>query len=529
MEKRLIYTLAIGNEFEKCFKLAHTTFEAYAKKVNADLIIQTESEGHAHIWFEKFSMKKYFDKYDRILYIDSDVLIHPNSPNIFEEVAVEDLALFNEGRFVDRKDILFNYFKIVKFDGKWNEKYFNAGIMLIPKQYKYIFDTPLGEFVRGYCDQDHINYMICKHKIKVHELRYQWNRMSLIDSVIGEHRLSSFFIHYAGGSRTGANGLYEVMNKDYQEIIQSPNKIYPRNIAVMIGGGMGDQICAEPTLRFIKEKLYKGDNVIAFSHWPEIFSHLNIPIYLPNANIQNPNSYAMLHTLKDPQDPTWKTISHMLTTAVDYAAILATRGTLPLEYKQIKLEYSDKDYNKIKELCGFDKPLIVIHAGRHWESKTFPSDVWQSYVDILTTNGHKVIVIGKRVSKEQGVVEIDTSNCIDLIDKTSIKEMIALIANCQCLITNDSVPVHIAGAFDNVWIGLIATTKHPHKILPYRGKFTSQLYKTECLEIKPIYDDYESRPTFIDCAKVDKCEESKLRSALPSPEKILEFVNKCIN
>jgi hypothetical protein len=521
MEKRLIYTLAIGEEYKDCFDLAHNLMRAYADKVKADLYIQTESEGHAHMWFEKYSLRRHFDKYDRILYVDGDVLINPKAPNIFEEVPDDKLALFNEGRFGDRKQVLFEYFNIMDYKGKWNEKYYNAGIMLIPKKYKFVF-TPMKEHVRGYCDQDHTNYMINKHSIEVHDLSYHWNRMTLLDGITGEHRLNSNFIHYAGGSLIGAHKLHDVMKKDYDELIEG--KIYPRYVAVMIGGGMGDQICAEPTLRYIKEKLYKNDEIIAVSHWPELFSHLGLKVLLPAEKTENANNYVTLYTLHDPTHDSWRYVAHMITTPVDYASILATRGTLPLEYKKIKLEYSQEDLDHVKSLVDNDlKDLILVHAGRHWQSKTFPASFWQMVVDTLKTK-YRVAVIGKRVEKIQGVVEIDTTGCYDLIDKTTVKQLIALIGNSKGIITNDSVPVHMAGAFDDVWIGLIAITKHPHHVLPYRGPHNSQLHKAVALEQFPVYDHFEIRPTAIDGSKCDICSEEDLLKALPTKEQILKFV-----
>ena len=49
-----------------------------------------------------------------------------------------------------------------------------------------------------------------------------------------------------------------------------------RNFCITIGGGLGDQACAEPVIRWMTENFYKKDNIILMTHYPEIFSHLPV-------------------------------------------------------------------------------------------------------------------------------------------------------------------------------------------------------------------------------------------------------------
>jgi ADP-heptose:LPS heptosyltransferase len=147
------------------------------------------------------------------------------------------------------------------------------------------------------------------------------------------------------------------------------------------------------------------------------------------------------------------------------------------------------------------KPPVLIHAGRWWPSKTLPKYWWQNIVNKLSKNLTPVL-IGKTIDSNQGYQDIDCpTNGIDLRDLTTLDEYIALISIVPCLLSNDSSPIHIAGAFDN-WIVTIPTCKHPDHILPWRNN--TQYYKTKSLYKKLLVDDLEIRHTEFYPDTIDK-------------------------
>ena len=92
----------------------------------------------------------------------------------------------------------------------------------------------------------------------------------------------------------------------------------------------------------------------------------------------------------------------------------------------------------------------------------------------------------------------------------------------KCLVTNDSSPLHIAGAFDN-WIVVIPTCKHPDHILPYRNG--TQYYKTKALYKKLLLDDLEVRHTEFHADTIDKIPEGhNLYEYLPDPDDVVNEV-----
>ena len=127
-------------------------------------------------------------------------------------------------------------------------------------------------------------------------------------------------------------------------------------------------------------------------------------------------------------------------------------------------------------------------------------------IDGLIEEGMDVALIGKTIDEKQGYVNVECpSGCYDFRDLTSLGGMIALISKAKITLTNDSVPVHIAGAFDN-WLVVIPTCKHPDHILPFRRG--SQYYKTKALYKQLSLDDLDTiwlseKPDTIDTLERD--------------------------
>jgi ADP-heptose:LPS heptosyltransferase len=98
----------------------------------------------------------------------------------------------------------------------------------------------------------------------------------------------------------------------------------------------------------------------------------------------------------------------------------------------------------------------------------------------------------------------------------------SLISLSKVLVTNDSSPLHIAGAFDN-WIVVMPTCKHPDHILPFRN--SSQYYKTSAMYKKLLLDDLEIRHTEFTTDTIDKIPTGKtLYDYLPEPEEVIKEV-----
>lgn len=488
----LVLTISIGNHYREISELTLPSIKEYANKIGADFLNITERDPSfiTQKW-NKFSIHELLNDYQRIIYFDIDILIREDCPNLFDIVPKEKLGMFNEGRYTARYEYLEQASEYYGEPLKpWNGKFYNSGVMVISRIHKKIFKLPKGvHFVET--DQPYLNLRILNDKIDMFDLDFKFNRMDILDKFCGISRLDSYIVHYAGAPQ---EILASVIKDDIKQWeIDAPEYEYKRNIVISVTAGMGDQLCSEPVIRYT-QKLYPDANLFIVTHFKRLFEHLDLPIYDYDEWKGIKDAIITMYSCPDEQQAEHK-FSHVLFHPTDFSSMSMIRRTLPNEDKQIKLKLEASDvayvFNLLKNRDP-KKPIVLVHAGRWWPSKTLPIEWWQEIVDKLSEK-LTVVLIGKTIDEKQGYQPLKCpENGYDLRDLTTLGELFAVISLSKCLVTNDSSPLHIAGAFDN-WIVTVPTCKHPDHILPFRNG--SQSYKTKTLYKKLLLDDLEIRHT----------------------------------
>ena len=533
--KRAIVTICIGEDYKKISKITHPSIKKYVKKLGKDVEFIVINEDYKKeiisphwVKFELFNLLKL---YDRIIYLDTDLIIREDCPDLFKLVPEGMIGMYEEGKHVSRISSLTEAslayeqkMKVKQIDAR----YYNTGVMVLSKQHKSLF-VPVEQKKLGMYEQGYLNLKINNDKIKnIYELTYHFNRMEMIDSLTGENRLASYIIHYAGLIDSyGIDNVLKNMEGDLEQWSKdSPEFKYKRNIMIKVGGGLGDQVCAEPVIRYCLDRYWKDDNVEILSDWPELFNHLGCKVYDNETyKISRDNNARYIgHTLPLDDAVLWGTCSQTTMHQTDFAALSILKRYLPDAEKEIQLHYNDQDLDFVKKLYDVDlKTLILIHPGKGWKSKTFPVTWWKNVIDGLTKNGYNVGIIGKTNPDDdgQGYVDTDIDGTYDFRNMLSIKQLITIISQAPVLISNDSSPVHIAGAFDN-WIVLIPTCKHPDYILPTRKR--SKYYKSVALYKKLTIDSYDSSPTSLTYhGEINKV-EGDIETYLPDPNFVIKNV-----
>ena len=503
MKKNLILTIAIGDVYKRMSKFTHPTIEKYANRIGADFIVVKETQCSTPHWEKFLAIYNYLNKYERILYLDTDVIVREDCPNLFQIIPSNQLALFNELPFTSQRNQ--SLFEACKEYGitlpRWNGKYYNTGVMLIPRHFKQLFKKPEKEVFNFY-EQGYFNAYIAKYleragnEYVIFELSYKFNRMTCMDQFTGEERFDSYIIHYAG--YPSLEFVLALIKKDLERWkYDYPIYNYKKHILINVQGGLGDQICAEPVIRFLKEQIYKFEDITIVTHWPRIFRHLDMSVYNHDEfKFKKDTPYYHVLSLPGPESLMWKCVSHLLSHSVDYIAMALLKRILPNESKRIKIEIDLKDTAELIDTLGVQRldEFVLVHPGRHWESKTFPKEWWQSVIDGLHKKGLKVCLIGQD-EETRGTIDIEVrKGILDIRNLLSFGALIALISHAKVLISNDSAPIHIAGVFDNGII-LIPTCKHPDHILPYRHG--NQYFRAKALYKKLMCYEYESSPTTV--------------------------------
>ena len=310
---------------------------------------------------------------------------------------------------------------------------------------------------------------------------------------------------------------------------------FKKRILISAVGGLGDHATAEPIIRFLISQHPDADIRIA-AHWPRMFAHLGVPVY-PH-NTFPAEGYKHVWTLPDPRSHLMQAACFLLCHMADFHALAMLQRQLPMADKEIRLGVTDEDRQALAEKMGKSdfpwgsrtSPLVAVHAGKSWKSKTFPLEYWQQVVDGLAAAGLTIALIGKSASHlagdNTGLVPVACpKGGIDLRDQLGLGELFALLEAAPVLLTNDSSPVQMAGAFDN-WIVMLATIKHPDLVFPIRRGTTN--YKTKALYKKLLMDELAFDPLNPVGMQVD-IDVPDFAPYLPDPATVVAEVARIMN
>lgn len=523
--KLAVVTICIGDFFQKLAKLTHPSIKAYAERIGADFIILNESQkAMSHPDWEKFQIFDLLSKYRRIAYLDTDLIVREDCPDLFKMVPEDHIGAFNEAPFtLGRVESLREVMRQYGMQPQITNKYFNMGVFVISENNQYLLVRPEKEF-NSFFAQGYLNALLLRYGAKMFELPYTMNRMCCMDQLTGEDRHASHIIHYAGQEQESIQNLVIKDLRTWR--VGSPKHQYKSHILIDVQGGMGDQVCAEPAIRYLKEHLAPNDEIILKTHFPRLFEHLNLPVYDHDKVPFEPDiCYYYVYSTPGPDRPLWNFLPHVFCHPVDYCAIAITKRILPNADKQIKLKVKKEEIQQVQRLANRKdlKNLIVVHPGRHWPSKTFPTKWWE-YLILELSQHNKVCIIGKDIDDEVGYVPVNVANknIINLRDRLNLGQLIALISKAKMLISNDSGPVHLAGAFDNQ-IVVIATCKHPDHTVPFReGGMT---HKVKAFYKGPVIDLTKTKPNMIAGKSID-IPEKNIINYIPEISAILNYVKQ---
>jgi len=499
--KKAILTIVCGDKYQKeVWPRVEPFFINYADKCDAELIVLNDASRVPSPHWLKFAMYDLLRKeFDRILFLDSDIIIRDDTPSLFDIVPEDCVGIFNEGYYTPRSVCLHEVKAVYNVDlPGWNGKdYFNTGVMLVSRQHRHLFkiSDQIKPLRNSFGEQTYLNMRLIQSKQNIYHLDYDFNRMCVMDKITGKTRLSSYIVHYAGFDILfGPGAITEAMDRDIKKWEEDrPEYYYRRKIFIWSFGGVGDCISAEPVVRFIRNEAYKDDtDIYLMTRTPEIYDHIKgiqlsdgYPSERFDAVYEMDTHYiehGAFHTI----------VPHALAHPVDWISMAIMGRTLTNEQKEIILTYKPEDLEEILGIYDHPEDLVLVHPGRGWATKTFPVEWWDEVIQGILSLGLKVGLIGKEVNEGHGYVNVNPEGCVDFRDKLSMKGLFALVDSAKILVTNDSLPLHVAGAFDN-YLVLIPSCKHPDRLLPFRKG--SQYHKAKGLFKKILDDDAMVTPT----------------------------------
>lgn len=217
VNKNLIITVASGKEYENILKLTGRIFRKYAKKCNADYI-QLTGTTQEFGYFEKFRIYPFVKQYNRTLFLDADLIVLDDAPNLFDVVPEDSIGIhcdyqsvYNNGDGVNHLTVfdswklntaksLFSPAEVNRYLQLSDKKLFNSGVVLCPREYADIWMGIYKPCIKNFLvEQYTVEMRMLLHNYKIFELEDAWNmQVWMPNSVFFKKDVKKYFMHLAG-------------------------------------------------------------------------------------------------------------------------------------------------------------------------------------------------------------------------------------------------------------------------------------------------------------------------------------------
>jgi len=230
----LMATCADGNVMEYA-RYTLPIHKMYAKRWGADFKMLDDpsyNKLNFNLWnYRTMIFHSLLETYDRIFYLDSDIIINKTCPNVFDSVPYDTIGLVFEdkgSRLVDRRTRIVHIKNIYGGNENWVSGYFNGGMFVVSRPHKEIFTRINGkiwgeDFKVAGAIQAHLGYQFMKQGHKYVDLGYKFNHMSMFSEPWNgsASRFESYILHYAGGGKfpdRGSRSRVQLMKDDIVKI-----------------------------------------------------------------------------------------------------------------------------------------------------------------------------------------------------------------------------------------------------------------------------------------------------------------------
>ncbi len=122
-------------------------------------------------------------------------------------------------------------------------------------------------------------------------------------------------------------------------------------------------------------------------------------------------------------------------------------------------------------ITKISNPFIAVVIGTSWESKEwFFQGYYELVENILSSGSRQVVLLGdhsKTASAAELCEKVDSRRLINLVGKTSLLELVAVLKAAVASVGPDSGPAHLAAAVGTPFVTLFGPTS-PRRAAPYK-------------------------------------------------------------
>ncbi|MGA1826390.1 MAG: glycosyltransferase family 9 protein [bacterium] len=149
-------------------------------------------------------------------------------------------------------------------------------------------------------------------------------------------------------------------------------------------------------------------------------------------------------------------------------------GEIPYHSSRSFLKIGEEEYNeagRLLQIHGYEKQgkLIAFQLGANKRHRAWPIENFSCLAEELVRDNAEIVILG--TEKERHLAEVFLMQCnvpvIDLVGKTSVSDMAAVLKHCNLLISHDTGTVHIASAVNTKILGLYFSSAYFTETAPY--------------------------------------------------------------
>jgi len=214
--KAAVVTMVIGDQYKRIAEVTHPTLVAYASRIGADFVVIRERYySKVPTGYEKLQIGRILENYDRVIYLDTDVIVRNDTPNLLWIVPEWFIGVYNESdpTWESRIDVpgfmpgFCNSLRLPMPD--YRGRYFNTGVMVVGRKHSALFTAPT-VFPNCHGEQGYLNIQIHLLGYSILELPSRFNRIP--DCLYGDGT-DAYIIHYLR-SRISIETLLHKARKD---------------------------------------------------------------------------------------------------------------------------------------------------------------------------------------------------------------------------------------------------------------------------------------------------------------------------
>jgi len=140
------------------------------------------------------------------------------------------------------------------------------------------------------------------------------------------------------------------------------------------------------------------------------------------------------------------------------------------------LKPDPEDVKTVRRLLPGDGEIVVCNAGAGWATKRWPAANFAQLANSLHAQGVRACFIGAESDRKafEEVKDAGATHAFDLIGRTNVRELVALISTARAHVGGDTGSTHIAAALGVPAVGLYSVTR-PERTCPY-GQRHNTLY-----------------------------------------------------